>query len=121
MHDIDIVPTPTVDYGWCLYPIQLSGGIECWSGSVPYPDNVGGVVSMSPKHWKQINGFSNEYEGWGGEDDDLYLRLKQHRLLKGNCHTFCKSSQPAVPMVYRPPLGKGKFTCARDGDHTPRQ
>lgn len=120
MHDIDIIPEPVVDYGFCPHPNQLSGEIECWSWSVPYPDNVGGVVSLSPKHWKDINGFSNEYEGWGGEDDDLYLRLKQNSLLKGGCHTFCKQP-PKVPVVYRPPLGKGRFNCMHDGDHTPRQ
>ena len=40
MHDIDILPTPVVDYGWCIYPNQLSGEIECWGWSVPYPDNA---------------------------------------------------------------------------------
>jgi len=83
---------------------------------------VGGVTSLSPKHWKAINGFSNEYEGWGGEDDDLYLRLKQNKLLKGGCHTWCKDKKPpTVPMVYRPKLGRGRFDCLHDGDHTPRQ
>lgn len=76
MQDIDLLPEPSVDYGWCIWPIQLSGEIECWSWSVPYADNVGGVTSLSPQHWTTINGFSNEYEGWGGEDDDFYLRLK---------------------------------------------
>lgn len=122
MHDIDILPTPVVDYGWCIYPNQLSGEIECWGWGVPYPDNVGGVVSMSPTHWRGINGFSNEYDGWGGEDDDLYLRLKQNSLLKGGCHTWCKDrNKPTVPMVRRPPLGEGRMTCLHDGDHTPRQ
>eukprot|EP00929_Paragymnodinium_shiwhaense_P053095 TRINITY_DN26580_c0_g1_i1.p1 TRINITY_DN26580_c0_g1~~TRINITY_DN26580_c0_g1_i1.p1 ORF type:complete len:1025 (+),score=70.19 TRINITY_DN26580_c0_g1_i1:260-3334(+) len=120
MHDVDILPQPDVDYGWCIWPNQLSGEIACWQNSVPYQDNVGGVVSLSPAHWKQINGFSNDYEGWGGEDDDLYLRLKQHKLLKGGCHTFCRD-RPKIPMVHRPALGHGRFTCLHDGDHTPRQ
>lgn len=122
MHDIDILPEPNVDYGWCRQPIQLSGEISCWQGTVPYPTNVGGVVSLSPTHWRRINGFSNEYEGWGGEDDDLYLRLKQNDLLKGQCHTWCaQKSKTTDPVVMRPPLGKGKFICLHDGDHTPRQ
>mmetsp|Transcript_53482 Transcript_53482/g.114370 ORF Transcript_53482/g.114370 Transcript_53482/m.114370 type:complete len:940 (-) Transcript_53482:416-3235(-) len=120
MHDIDIIPEPVVDYGWCRQPIQLSGEIECWDWSAPYPVNVGGVVSLNPTHWKQINGFSNDYEGWGGEDDDLYLRLKQNSLLKGGCHTWC-DKKPTAPIVMRPPLGKGRFNCLHDGDHTPRQ
>eukprot|EP00927_Polykrikos_kofoidii_P039286 TRINITY_DN33703_c0_g1_i1.p1 TRINITY_DN33703_c0_g1~~TRINITY_DN33703_c0_g1_i1.p1 ORF type:complete len:981 (+),score=86.68 TRINITY_DN33703_c0_g1_i1:111-3053(+) len=122
MHDIDILPLPVVDYGWCKWPNQLAGEIECWQWSVPYPDNVGGVVSLSPAHWRTINGFSNEYEGWGGEDDDLYYRLKQHSLLKGGCHKWCaRGKLPTVPMVFRPSLGTGRFTCLHDGDHTPRQ
>lgn len=120
MHDIDIIPQAVVDYGWCQWPNQLSGEIECHSWSAPYPDNVGGVVSLSPAHWQKINGFSNDYEGWGGEDDDLYHRLRQNALLKGNCHTWCKN-KPTVPMVRRPALGQGRFNCLHDGDHTPRQ
>lgn len=119
MHDVDILPTPVVDYGWCLWPNQLSGEIECWKNSVPYQDSTGGVISMSPAHWNQINGFSNEYQGWGGEDDDLYLRLKQNNLLRGGCHTFCQDKN-RIPMVFRPKLGEGRFTCLNDGDHTPR-
>eukprot|EP00929_Paragymnodinium_shiwhaense_P071647 TRINITY_DN36400_c0_g1_i1.p1 TRINITY_DN36400_c0_g1~~TRINITY_DN36400_c0_g1_i1.p1 ORF type:complete len:975 (-),score=197.42 TRINITY_DN36400_c0_g1_i1:1004-3928(-) len=120
MHDIDILPTPDVDYGWCMWPNQLCGEIDCWGDSVPYQTNVGGVVSLSPAHWLRINGFSNQYEGWGGEDDDLYERLRQNNLLKGGCHKWCQK-RPAEAMVYRPPLGKGRFTCLHDGDHTPRK
>lgn len=122
MQDIDLLPEDAVDYGWCIWPMQLSGEIECWSWSVPYPDNVGGVTSMSPSHWNAINGFSNEYEGWGGEDDDLYFRLKQNHLLKGTCHTWCNDAKKKlIPTVYRPSLGRGRFNCLHDGDHTPRQ
>lgn len=40
---------------------------------------VGGVVSLSPTHWRGINGFSNEYDGWGGE------------AWKVSCHIFFES------------------------------
>jgi hypothetical protein len=30
--------------------------------------------------YKTVNGFSNLYWGWGGEDDDLSLRLIQRRM-----------------------------------------
>ena len=30
---------------------------------------VGGVLCMKPHVYESINGFSNEYYNWGGEDD----------------------------------------------------
>nr|XP_039254037.1 beta-1,4-galactosyltransferase 2-like [Styela clava] len=35
----------------------------------------GGVSMLTPKQLNDINGCSNAYWGWGGEDDDLYIRL----------------------------------------------
>ena len=32
---------------------------------------------MRPVHWRAVNGFSNFYPGWGGEDDDLFHRVRQ--------------------------------------------
>lgn len=30
---------------------------------------------MTKKHYIKINGYSNKFYGWGGEDDSLYERL----------------------------------------------
>ena len=42
---------------------------------VPYPQSSGGSVAMKPEHWLEANGFSNDYLGWGGEDDELFHRF----------------------------------------------
>ena len=36
---------------------------------------VGGVLSMTPQTWKDVNGYSCQYWGSGDEDDDMYKRL----------------------------------------------
>jgi len=50
---------------------------------LPYEQIFGGAGSFSREHFELINGFSNKFWGWGGEDDDLYNRLC---LLIFYCH-----------------------------------
>jgi len=41
---------------------------------VPYDNIFGGVTAFKQQHFETVNGFSNEFYGWGGEDDDMYNR-----------------------------------------------
>ena len=45
---------------------------------LPYKWLVGGVLAMTNEHFYRVNGFSNLYCGWGGEDDDMAARLEPH-------------------------------------------
>jgi predicted glycosyltransferase involved in capsule biosynthesis len=40
-----------------------------------FPEFFGGVTSIRGEHFEQLNGFSNWFYGWGGEDDELFYRL----------------------------------------------
>jgi hypothetical protein len=100
MHDVDLLPiVDGVPYNNCTYPTQLGSELEHFDWKVPYLQSCGGVVSLHVNDWKKINGMSNDYEGWGGEDDDLFARLKWRNLLYG----------PGRQSIVRPPKGKGVF------------
>lgn len=42
--------------------------------SLPYEALVGGATGFTAEQFIQVNGFTNEFYGWGGEDDDLEKR-----------------------------------------------
>lgn len=49
--------------------------LNVWfSFRLPYPTIFGGAGSFTKHDFQLINGFSNQFWGWGGEDDDLYKR-----------------------------------------------
>lgn len=47
---------------------------------LPYKSLVGGVTAIRTDQYTQVNGFSNQFLGWGGEDDDFALRLIANNL-----------------------------------------
>eukprot|EP00933_Yihiella_yeosuensis_P043733 TRINITY_DN3864_c0_g1_i4.p1 TRINITY_DN3864_c0_g1~~TRINITY_DN3864_c0_g1_i4.p1 ORF type:complete len:972 (+),score=148.05 TRINITY_DN3864_c0_g1_i4:120-2918(+) len=126
IQDIDYLPERGVDYGECDVPIQLSSEIDRYNWKTPYLKSAGGIVGMSLKHWRKINGFGNNYFGWGGEDDELYHRLRLTGLLYGDCYPFCDSKskdigKPGIS-IKRPRRGFGRFSGAmmHSANHTKR-
>jgi len=83
IHDVDLLPSPDVQYLNCSFPTYLSSEMESFNWGVPYGHYCGGVFIASPVHWKQINGMTNLFWGWGGEYDELFSRLSARGLLKG--------------------------------------
>uniref|UniRef100_A0A915M8I5 Uncharacterized protein n=1 Tax=Meloidogyne javanica TaxID=6303 RepID=A0A915M8I5_MELJA len=41
-----------------------------------YPEFVGGVLALTVEQLRKVNGYSNDFWGWGQEDDDLNKRVK---------------------------------------------
>ena len=39
-----------------------------------YYNYAGGVVSINRENFFKINGYANDYWGWGSEDDDFSAR-----------------------------------------------
>jgi hypothetical protein len=61
--------------------------------------HFGGVCAFSANDFQYINGFSNVFWGWGGEDDDLYQRILFHNLTA--TRPFSTEPQHVHMMRYR--------------------
>lgn len=74
--DVDIIPMDDRNtYGCSSQPRHLSVSMDKFGFRLPYKQYFGGVSAMSKKQYEKINGFPNNYWGWGGEDDDIFNRL----------------------------------------------
>ena len=51
-----------------------------WSRYNANPSYIGGVTSFSSKCFEALNGFPNNFWGWGGEDDELQNRMKRTKM-----------------------------------------
>ena len=58
----------------------MSAAVDIFNYRLPYHTIIGGIAAFSKEHFKLVNGSSNCFFQWGGEDDDLYNRLKYHGL-----------------------------------------
>jgi hypothetical protein len=76
-HDVDYLPI-WADYSYVTRPTRL-----VWHGLAPQTDYeafLGAVVALDRNDFVRINGYSNDYWGWGYEDDDLRTRCQNHGL-----------------------------------------
>ena len=81
-HDVDLVPEDDrIFYGCEQSPMHLAVAVDKFRYRLPYKEIYGGVVMMTKTHFEQMNGFSNGFWLWGGEDDDSYNRLRLNGLL----------------------------------------
>ncbi|CAB3253126.1 unnamed protein product [Arctia plantaginis] len=77
-HDIDLLPLDTRNMYTCpRQPRHMSAAIDKLHYKLPYEDIFGGVSAITQEQFTKVNGFSNKYWGWGGEDDDMFSRLKK--------------------------------------------
>ncbi|XP_036372598.1 beta-1,4-galactosyltransferase 1-like [Megalops cyprinoides] len=74
--DVDLIPMDDRNTYKCYsQPRHLSVSMDKFGFNLPYLQYFGGVSSLSKEQYLKINGFPNNYWGWGGEDDDIYNRL----------------------------------------------
>ncbi|XP_067661005.1 beta-1,4-N-acetylgalactosaminyltransferase bre-4-like [Haliotis asinina] len=80
-HDVDMIPLSNLNIYTCgSKPRHHAAALARWNYVLPYQHIFGGVVSFTTDLFKKVNGYSNLYFGWGGEDDDLYNRVRYHNM-----------------------------------------
>ncbi|CAG0914612.1 unnamed protein product [Notodromas monacha] len=76
-HDVDLIPEDDRNLYSCPEePRHMSIAINDQGYKLPYDNIFGGVSAMTREQFETVNGFSNKFWGWGGEDDEMYERLK---------------------------------------------
>ncbi len=81
LHDVDTLPMDeSCTYDRPKAVTHLAGRVEKNGFVLPYPMYFGGVILATKEAFERVNGFSNEYWGWGREDDDFLVRLWIHNI-----------------------------------------
>ena len=89
-HDVDLLPSAELKKYYTDAPDKSPIHIAAvWSRYGKNPDYFGGIVAFNKQMFNKINGFPNNFWGWGGEDDELYKRTKPY-------YTITKSKNGSI-------------------------
>ena len=79
-HDVDLI----LENDYALYscsksPRHLSSAVDKFKYD---PENAqfGGVTVLTKKQYELVNGYPNSYWGWGGEDEDMFQRIRNKHM-----------------------------------------
>jgi hypothetical protein len=75
-HDVDTLPEDVRNLYSCPdQPRHMAVALDKWNYKPIGQAHFGGIVALRREHFQKINGLSNQFWGWGGEDDDMYKRV----------------------------------------------
>ncbi|CAK6433894.1 unnamed protein product [Pipistrellus nathusii] len=126
--DVDLIPMDDRNAYRCFsQPRHISVAMDKFGFSLPYVQFFGGVSALSKQQFLTINGFPNNYWGWGGEDDDIFNRLvfkgmsiSRPNAVVGKCrmirHSRDKKNEPNPQRFDR--IAHTKETMLSDGLNT---
>jgi flagellar biosynthesis GTPase FlhF len=83
-HDVDLLPSDELKQFYTTIPKEQPVHIAAvWDRYNSNPKYFGGIVSFNKEMFERINGYPNNFWGWGGEDDELYNRtIKFYSIFK---------------------------------------
>ena len=82
-HDVDLVPSGEAFYNAYVRELtddviaHFAGSWDRYAGEGKSETYLGGIAGMTLNGWKSVNGYPNDYFGWGGEDDEFLRRVKE--------------------------------------------
>ncbi|KAK9501258.1 hypothetical protein O3M35_012001 [Rhynocoris fuscipes] len=80
MHDVDLLPlNPSLSYAYPTSGLYHVASPE-FHPKYHYKNFVGGILIIKEEDFLAVNGMSNKYWGWGLEDDEFFVRLKEAGL-----------------------------------------
>ena len=79
-HDVDLI----LENDYALYscpksPCHLSSAVDKFNYN-PETAQFGGVTVLTKKQYELVNGYPNSYWGWGGEDEDMFQRVRNKHM-----------------------------------------
>lgn len=81
LHDVDLLPeSPQHIYACSEQPRHMCSALDTFRYVLLYPELFGGAVAFTKDQYELVNGYSNVFYGWGGEDDDLCDRILNKHL-----------------------------------------
>jgi hypothetical protein len=78
-HDVDLLPGDVIAPYYVKNPKNPIHIARCWD-RYKGEEYLGGIISISEKNFTDLNGYPNNYWGWGGEDDELRRRVNEIHL-----------------------------------------
>lgn len=80
MHDVDLIPTTHQ----IKYSYPENGPVHLASPDLHplyhYENYVGGILLLTHQHFKMCRGMATKFWGWGREDDEFFIRMKNAKL-----------------------------------------
>lgn len=104
LHDVDMIPQRNFDYSPTTIPTLLATEYSQFDYGQCYSTFFGGVVGLSRDHYLLVNGFSNQFRGYGAEDDSFYRSFIQKGITpairSGNRVECFAHPRPKDPVDY---------------------
>ncbi|XP_065336026.1 beta-1,4-galactosyltransferase 7 [Cloeon dipterum] len=81
MHDVDLLPlNHNLSYAKPQNGRPFHVAAPELHPRYHYPTFVGGILLITTHDFELVNGMSNKYWGWGLEDDEFYVRMRDARF-----------------------------------------